>query len=235
MRRNPACASLRPGGCSVHRDGGNGSGAHDRAPSMSQSSCGTAMHTALQFLQRRRQASDVFVIGHDDNVTVATKLRRAVEHAGLSAHKQVPNPLGGKRRKDFVDRVRDQVSLPRANRIATAYLIRATFRAVSVDTIPSTNLHRLVLRVVVCSVLLASSWNCTLQGFSRAPCLYDASEKLRLYVRCRLVPFVGGSRCGLVPSCGLACRPTQVVGWSPDQPTVELPQATTGCWRCTSV
>ena len=64
----------------------------------------------FKFRQSLPQAGQIGIIGDNDDVTVPAKLGRAVEHAGLSSHKQVPHPLGGKRRKDFDDRVRDQVS-----------------------------------------------------------------------------------------------------------------------------
>ena len=64
----------------------------------------------MQFGKCLIQSGEIFVIRDDHNIAVATKLGRAVEHAGLSAHKQVPHPVVGNRCKDFEDRVRDQVS-----------------------------------------------------------------------------------------------------------------------------
>ena len=72
---------------------------------------------------------------------VPVKLGRAVKHAGLSPHEQVPYPLGGKRRKDFDDRVRDQGSPLPADKIATISWIRAIVATASNDTILSTNLR----------------------------------------------------------------------------------------------
>ncbi len=72
---------------------------------------------------------------------IPAELGRAVEHAGLSSHKQVPHPSGGKRRKDFDDRVRDQGSPLRSDRIATISSIRAIVATASDDTILSTNLR----------------------------------------------------------------------------------------------
>jgi hypothetical protein len=63
-----------------------------------------------EFRQSRFQSGQIVVIINNDDVAIPAKLGRAVEHAGLSSHKQVPHPLGGKRRKDFEDRVRDQVN-----------------------------------------------------------------------------------------------------------------------------
>ena len=45
-------------------------------------------------------------------VQIATKLRCAVQHAGLAAHQQVGDPMSPDRRKGFADRARDQGSLP---------------------------------------------------------------------------------------------------------------------------
>lgn len=72
----------------------------------------------------------------DDHVgTVAAKLRSAVQHAGLAAHQQVPDLPRRERRKDFANRVRDQVNLPRSNRMPTVSPSPATARAASGHTI----------------------------------------------------------------------------------------------------
>jgi hypothetical protein len=102
----------------------------------------------FEFFERRSQSSEILVIGKDDNVTVTTKLYRAVKHASLTAHKQVLCLVGGKRRKDFVDRVRDQGSHLRGDRIAITSSTRAIAQAASGDTTPSTNpRHRELLPV----------------------------------------------------------------------------------------
>ena len=51
----------------------------------------------MQFGKCLIQSGEIFVIRDDHNIAVATKLGRAVEHAGLSAHKQVPHPVVGNR------------------------------------------------------------------------------------------------------------------------------------------
>ena len=86
---------------------------------------------------------------HDHNTAVSTQLSRAVEHAGLTFHKQVPNLVAGKRRKDFDDPVRDQVILLLADRIPGVSGIRASAPAESGNTTRATSPRRHVpLRVV---------------------------------------------------------------------------------------
>ncbi len=93
--------------------------------------------SGIQCIEGRLQSFEVCCVGSDDDIAIATKLGRAVEHAGLTAHKQVLNLVGGKRRKDFVDRVRDQASLQPRDRTATYSWIPAIFVGVSSDTTPA--------------------------------------------------------------------------------------------------
>src|SRR5437870_650977 len=70
----------------------------------------------LQIAERGAQEFKILWLGEDSEVRVAAKLRRAVKHAGLPAHQQGADLAGCHRRKDFAYRVRDQASLPSANR-----------------------------------------------------------------------------------------------------------------------
>ena len=58
------------------------------------------------------QFGEICRIGEDQEVNVLANLRRAVEHAGLPAHEQRSGPTRAGRRKDMMDRGRDQGCLP---------------------------------------------------------------------------------------------------------------------------
>jgi hypothetical protein len=62
-------------------------------------------HFALEGLQS-------FLLRENEKIDVFTKLRCAVEHAGLAAHKQRLKLMFLDRRKDLSDRGRDQGYLP---------------------------------------------------------------------------------------------------------------------------
>src|SRR5436853_3392987 len=66
---------------------------------------------------------------------IAAKLRCAVEHAGLAAHQQVPDLVGRERRKDFLNRVRDQANLRRSGKTPTTCSSPASAPSVSGHTI----------------------------------------------------------------------------------------------------
>ena len=95
----------------------------------------------IELRQRTGQSRKIVFIGENDNVTIPTKLGRAVEHASLTAHQQVPNFVGSQRRKDFEDRVRDQASLLLVERIARASSTRASGLMAPSNTILPRNLH----------------------------------------------------------------------------------------------
>ena len=97
----------------------------------------------------------------DREVGVAAKLGRAVEHARLTAHKQVPNLVAGKRRKDFEDRVRDQACLLPEDKIATFSSTPPIAPAASVGTTQSTNPRDRVLLLIVDGVPQVTSRQCT--------------------------------------------------------------------------
>ncbi|MEM1226134.1 MAG: hypothetical protein AAGJ40_10565 [Planctomycetota bacterium] len=48
----------------------------------------------LKFVQGGLQAREIVFVSKNDDVAVPTKLGPAVKHARLTAHKQVPNPVG---------------------------------------------------------------------------------------------------------------------------------------------
>ena len=62
----------------------------------------------LQLVERRREMAEVRRVRQDHDIDVATKLRRAVEHARLAAHEQRAHAMLLDRRKDFDYRARDQ-------------------------------------------------------------------------------------------------------------------------------
>ena len=70
----------------------------------------------FKFVERGAQTVEIFWIGHDDQIGVAAKLRRAVKHARLAAHEQGPDAMLPDRRKDFDYRARDQVNLLRRSK-----------------------------------------------------------------------------------------------------------------------
>ena len=72
--------------------------------------------------------SKILASHKNGDVAIAAKLRRAVQHAGLAAHQQVPDLVGRERRKDFVNRVRDQANLPRSDRTPTTCSTPATLQ-----------------------------------------------------------------------------------------------------------
>src|SRR5207249_887212 len=65
----------------------------------------------LKFLKRSGEAPEIFRVGEDEEVGVATKLRCAVKHAGLAAHQQGTDLARCHRRKDFLNPARDQATL----------------------------------------------------------------------------------------------------------------------------
>ena len=65
----------------------------------------------LEILECCLQTDEISGVGEDDEIGIAAKFRRAVKHAGLTAHEQGADAVLLDRRKDFEYRVRDQVSL----------------------------------------------------------------------------------------------------------------------------
>ena len=100
------------------------------------------------------QPIKIVIFGENDDITIAAKLGRAVKHARLAAHKQVLYLAGGKRRKDFVDRVRDQACHLSANRIARVSLIRASAVAESSCTTLARSLRHHLVQAFVSSLQL---------------------------------------------------------------------------------
>src|SRR5438552_16063098 len=66
----------------------------------------------VQFAQRGPQPGEILLRSEQRQVNVFAKLRRAVKHAGLAAHKQRLYLMFPDRRKDLSDRGRDQGCLP---------------------------------------------------------------------------------------------------------------------------
>jgi hypothetical protein len=92
--------------------------------------------------QRRAKALEVAGGRQDGEVGVATKFRRAVEHARLAAHQQALDAMCPHRRKDFAYRARRQACLPAPGTSARAPGCGPTVAAASVDTIPPTHRRR---------------------------------------------------------------------------------------------
>src|ERR1017187_351401 len=66
----------------------------------------------IEFAQRGQEPGEVLLRGQQRQVHIFAKLRRAVQHAGLAAHKQRLYLMVPDRRKDLSDRGRDQGCLP---------------------------------------------------------------------------------------------------------------------------
>jgi len=96
----------------------------------------------LLFNYSRSEAIQVRFVGRNHNIAIAAKLRCAVEHARLAAHKQVAYLVAGKRRKDFDYRVRDQVSHQLLSRTATTLPTHASAPAATCSTTLAKILHR---------------------------------------------------------------------------------------------
>lgn len=69
-------------------------------------------HFGMQFRQRATQSRQVSRVGKNDQFRIATKLRRAVQDAGLTAHEQVADAMFADERKDSAYRVRNQGNHP---------------------------------------------------------------------------------------------------------------------------
>jgi hypothetical protein len=69
---------------------------------------GNGDHLAAQLLDGTSDPREVLLVGKDREIGIATKLRRAVEHASLTAHQQGAHLAVPENRKDFANRVRDQ-------------------------------------------------------------------------------------------------------------------------------
>lgn len=91
----------------------------------------------LQFFQGGRKPVQVLGGSQHHDIRVATKLRRAVKHAGLPPHQQVTDAVPAQGRKDFENRVRGQANLLQPSRTPTASDSLANVPTVSADTIPS--------------------------------------------------------------------------------------------------
>ncbi len=55
--------------------------------------CGYGNARCFQLGQRTAQTIKIACFCQNDDVAIAAKLRRAVQHASLTAHQQVPNPM----------------------------------------------------------------------------------------------------------------------------------------------
>src|SRR4051812_4338307 len=77
-------------------------------------------YAGVQRCQRGFKRNKIRFVTKNCDITVAAEFSRAVEHAGLTAHQQVLHLVGGQRRKDFANRVRDQASLPHSDKMPTA-------------------------------------------------------------------------------------------------------------------
>jgi hypothetical protein len=77
-------------------------------------------------------------VGQQDQIDIFTNLRRAVEHAGLPAHKQRLDAIRSDRRKDFSDRGRDQGCLPWRGIVQRVFRFAGSAAAGSNRAIPST-------------------------------------------------------------------------------------------------
>lgn len=95
----------------------------------------------LKFQQSIGQTLEVFSPDEDHHIAILAKLRRAVKHAGLPPHKQVADCVDRERRKDFVNRVRDQAILQPADKNATESKSPASVPAASAGTTPARSRH----------------------------------------------------------------------------------------------
>src|SRR5438094_3878510 len=98
----------------------------------------------MKIVQRGEKPSEIFLRSEQDEVDISAKLSRAVEHAGLAAHKQGLYLMFPDRRKDLSDRGRDQGCLPSRGIGRRFSRSAATAPLGSVLSIPS--IHRAFLQ-----------------------------------------------------------------------------------------
>jgi hypothetical protein len=73
-------------------------------------------HFGVECGERPTQSGQIRRVSEDDEIGIAAKLRRAVQHARLSAHEERPHSMLANRRKDSAYRVRDQENHPDSER-----------------------------------------------------------------------------------------------------------------------
>src|SRR5437899_4346166 len=98
----------------------------------------------MKIVQRGEKPSKILLRSEQDEVDIFAKLSRAVEHAGLAAHKQGLYLMFPDRRKDLSDRGRDQGCLPSPDIEQRAFRSDETAPLESNRSIPS--IHRACLR-----------------------------------------------------------------------------------------
>ena len=72
---------------------------------------GDGYRFGLKIGESATQNIEVFLLRENREVRIAAKFRCAVQNAGLSPHEKAADPMLTHRRKDFVNRVRDQGNL----------------------------------------------------------------------------------------------------------------------------
>src|SRR4051812_37987382 len=101
---------------------------------------------------------------HFEQVSITTKLRRAVKHASLSAHQQGLDLAGCHRRKDFPNPARDQETLLCSGNAPIIPRWHAIAPAASGDTNPPI-LRSQCLRVATCLTMTAGAKSITHSPF----------------------------------------------------------------------